>query len=97
MVTACYPDERRPDLVPRRVDERHERDADDDEGDMEEAGGPVKINGVVRIRWRDGETGEELSQLFEGLEVLMVRRREEGGSGEEEEEEEEEEEGGVRF
>ena len=67
----------RPDLVRRR---------DDDEGDGEDVadlGGPVKINGEIRIRWRDGETGEELSQLFEGLEVLEVRRRvwEEGLGG----------------
>ena len=37
-------------------------------------GGPVKINGGIRIRWRDWRTGEEFSQLFEGLEVLVVRR-----------------------
>lgn len=44
-------------------------------------GEPVKMNGGIRIRWRDGETGELLSQLFEGLEVLQVRRGEEGGGG----------------
>lgn len=42
----------------------------------------MKINGVIRIRWRDWRTGEELSQLFEGLEVLMVRRREVEGEEE---------------
>ncbi|KAK0509216.1 hypothetical protein JMJ35_008587 [Cladonia borealis] len=68
-VTACYPDERRPDLVLL------------DEGG-EGVGGPVKMNGGIRIRWRDGETGEMLSQLFEGLEVLQVRRGEEEGEGE---------------
>ncbi len=39
---------------------------------------PVRMNGGIRIRWRDGETGEMLSQLFEGLEVLEVRRGEDG-------------------
>ena len=48
------------------------------EGEEGEVGGPVKLNGGIRIRWRDGETGELLSQLFEGLEVLQVRRGEEG-------------------
>ena len=45
-----------------------------------EGGGPVKMNGVIRIRWMDGETGEMLSQLFEGLEVLQVRRGEGEGN-----------------
>ena len=41
------------------------------------------MNGGIRIRWRDRETGEMLSQLFEGLEVLEVRRGEDGnGDGE---------------
>lgn len=65
-VTACYPDERRPDLVLR------------DEGEGGEVARPVRMNGGIRIRWRDGETGEMLSQLFEGLEVLEVRRGEDG-------------------
>lgn len=58
---------------------------DDEEGDGGNVGGAVRINGGIRIRWRDPRTGEELSQLFEGLEVLMVRRRVEDEGDEEEE------------